>query len=273
MRSLLSVALLLLVGVASIMLLAWLFQRRLIYLPFGEVPTPRNAGQPIVEEVQFPTDDDLALHGWFFPNATSQSPFTVVVFNGNAGNRSFRVPLAASLHQAGLQVLLFDYRGFGGNAGSPTEMGLHCDARAVRRYVLSRPDIDASRLVYFGESLGSAVAINLAAQFPPALLIVRSPFPSLVDVGQIHYPFLPVRWLLEDRFAAIDTILDVTSPMLVIAGDDDQVIPLELSRHLFEAASAEKQFIVVDGANHNDYALLAGDHMITTILTTLRRLN
>ncbi len=273
MRPLLSVILVGLIGIASIMLLAWLFQRRLVYLPFGEIPSPHSAGQPLVEEVQFPTDDGLTLHGWFFPSATSRDPFTVIVFNGNAGNRSFRAPLAASLHKAGLQVLLFDYRGFGDNAGSPTELGLYRDARAVRRYAVSRPDIDAARLVYFGESLGSAIAINLATQFPPALLVVRSPFTSLVEVGQIHYPFLPVDWLLQDRFAAIDAVPGVTSPMLVIAGDDDQVVPLELSRHLFEAASAEKQFIVVGGANHNDYALVAGDLMITAILTALRQLN
>ena len=101
-------------------------------------------------------------------------------------------------------MLLFDYRGYGDSAGSPDERGLALDARAARRYLLSRPDVDAARLVYFGESLGAAVAVELAAEHPPAALVLRSPFTSMADVGSYHYPILPVRLLLRDRYAAID---------------------------------------------------------------------
>ena len=270
-----SLLLVVLVAVASVVLLAWMFQRRLIYFPLGAVLAPSDAGLASVETVEIPTGEGLTLDGWFVTSAASPSPspspspFTVIVFNGNAGNRSYRAPLAAALQAHGVQVLLFDYRGFGGNDGTPTEAGLRADARAARAYVLGRSDVDASRLVYFGESLGSAVAIGLAADHPPAALIVRSPFPSLVDVGRIHYPFLPVRLVLEDRFAAVDDIGRVTCPVLVIAGDQDRIIPLALSRRVYEAISATRELVIVEGADHNDTALLAGERMVAAIMEFL----
>ena len=198
------------VVVAGIIALAWMFQRTLIYFPFGNVPGPPDVGLTRAEVVTFPTADGLTLRGWFVPSSGSPPAYTVLVLNGNAGNRTYRAPLAVSLQQHGLQVLLFDYRGYGGNEGKPTEAGLRADAQAARSYLLDRDDVDASRLIYFGESLGTALAIGLAAEDPPAGVILRSPFPSLVEVGQRHYPFLPVRLFLQDRFAAIDDIQRVT---------------------------------------------------------------
>ncbi len=264
-----SLLLVVLVAVASVVLLAWMFQRRLIYFPLGAVLAPSDAGLASVETVEIQTGEGVTLDGWFVTSAASPSPFTVIVFNGNAGNRSYRAPLAAALQAHGVQVLLFDYRGFGGNDGTPTEAGLRTDARAARAYVLGRSDVDASRLVYFGESLGSAVAIGLGAEHPPAALIVRSPFPSLVDVGRIHYPFLPVRLVLEDKFSAVDDIGRVTSPVLVIAGDQDRIIPIALSRRVYEATSATKELVIVEGADHNDRALLAGERMVAAIMEFL----
>ncbi len=190
---------------------------------------------------------------------------TVIVFNGNAGNRAHRVELADALQRHRLQVLLVDYRGYGGNEGVPSERGLAADSRAARAYVASRADVDASRLVYFGESLGAAVAVDLAAEFPPAALVLRSPFTSMSDVGQHHYPFLPVRLLLRDRFPTIDRIRRIGSPLLVIAGDEDRIVPLEQSRRVYDAAPAAKELVVVAGADHNDLELLAGDEMIDAI--------
>ncbi len=258
--------------VAGIIVLAWMFQRTLIYFPFGEVPGPRDVGLTQAEVVTFPTADGLTLRGWFIPGASSPSPHTVLVLNGNAGNRAYRAPLAAALQQQGLQVLLFDYRGYGGNEGKPTEAGLRADARAARSYLVARGDVDASRLIYFGESLGTALAIALAAEYPPAGVILRSPFPSLVEVGRTHYPFLPVRLLLQDRFAAIDDIQRVTCPVLVLAGDRDRIIPLPQSRRLYEAATSTKELVVVAGADHNDHDLLAGDEMLAAIRRFLRQL-
>ena len=252
--------------------LVWPFQRTLIYFPFGDVPEPRAVGLAQAEAVTFPTDDGFTLQGWFVPSARPSPAYTVLVLNGNSGNRAYRAPLAASLQQRGLQVLLFDYRGYGGSEGKPTEAGLRADADAARRYMVQRNDVDATRLIYVGESLGTALAVGLASDHPPAGVILRSPFPSLVDVGRTHYPFLPVRFLLQDRYAAMEDIARVTCPVLVLAGDRDRIIPLSLSRQVYEAATSTKDFVILPGADHNDFELLAGDQMIGAITQFLGRL-
>ena len=250
----------------------WAVQRRLMYFPMGPVLEPADVGATHVERVTFPTSDGLTLHGWFFPASPSPARFTIIVFNGNAGNRSYRAPLAAALQARGHAVLLFDYRGYGGNPGTPTESGLKEDARAARAYVIGRPGVDRERVAYFGESLGTGVAVTLAAEHPPAALVLRSPFTSMVDVGRMHYPMLPVRWLLRDRYASGERIAQIGSPLLVIAGDRDSVIPLDQSRRLYDASSASpKELLIVPGADHNDAALLDGDEMITAVDAFLQR--
>src|SRR5262245_44930373 len=203
-RPMISAAVSIAVVVVVILALIWTQQRRLIYFPTADVPTTDAIGRTDIEPVSFETVDGLRLNGWFFAVEGPLPRMTVVVFNGNAGNRAHRIPLAAALHRHGLQVLLVDYRGYGGNAGTPSKKGLAADSRAARAFLVERPDVDSSRLVYFGESLGTAVAVDLAVEHPPAALVLRSPFTSLSDVGQHHYPFLPVRLLLRDRFAPIE---------------------------------------------------------------------
>ena len=258
--------------IGTVLMLLWTMQRRLMYFPVAQVPTPDEIGLTPVEHVTFETGDGLELNGWFLPVSGPSPPFSVLVFNGNAGNRAHRAPLASALHRHGLQVLLVDYRGFGGNPGTASESGLAADARAARAYVAGRSDVDATRLVYFGESLGTAVAVGLAVEHPPAGLILRSPFTSMADVRQHHYPLLPVRLLLEDRFPSIDRIPKLRSPLLVIAGEDDRIVPIQQSRRLYAAASAPKTLVVVPEAGHNDYALLAGDEMMQAIIRFLRDL-
>ena len=262
------------VAVVGIIALVWLFQRTLIYFPFADVPGPEQVGLAGTEEVTFSTADGLTLSGWFIPSSLpSPAAYTVLVLNGNAGNRAYRAPLAASLRQQGHHVLLFDYRGYGGNEGNPTEVGLRADARAARSYLVEREDVDASRLIYFGESIGTALAIALAAEYPPAGVILRSPFASLVEVGQVHYPFLPVQFLLRDRFAALNDIQRVHCPVLVLAGDRDRIIPLDQSRRVYEAAPSAKQLVILAGADHNDIELLAGDEMLAAIRRFLGQLS
>ena len=254
-------------GAAAIVLaVLWSVQRRLIYFPLAKNVPPAASVLPGAEDVTFDTTDGLRLGGWFIRAPASRDLAAVaVVFNGNAGDRSFRAPLAGALSTAGLSVLLFDYRGYGGNPGSPSEHGLIADARAARAYVASRDDVDPARIVYFGESLGSAVAVALSLEHPPAALVLRSPFTSLTDMGRLHYAFLPVRQLLRDRFDAIDQIPGLTCPVLVIAGDNDTIVPPEQSRRMFEAASGPKRFVLIPGADHNDFALLAGQQLMTEV--------
>ena len=262
----------LVVSVAVLLALIWTVQRRLMYFPARDVPAPGAIGLTGVEPVTFETRDGLPLGGWFFPVSGSSTSATVLVFNGNAGNRVHRVPLALALHRHGLQVLLVDYRGYGGNPGAPSENGLAHDSRAARAYLAGRPDVDRSRLVYFGESLGTAVAIDLAVEHPPAALVLRSPFTSMADLGRYHYRFLPFGLLLRDRFAAIDQIQRIRVPLLVIAGRDDRIVPIENSRRVYDAAVAPKTLLVLPDADHNDYELLAGDEMIQAILRLLQPL-
>jgi fermentation-respiration switch protein FrsA (DUF1100 family) len=274
------------VVIAAFLAFLWLVQRRLIYFPFpSQVPGVEQvlAG---AEEVSFETGDGLRLNGWFLPSAAAgierspggpdggpTAPATgwpaVLVFNGNAGNRSMRVPLARALSGAGWSVLLFDYRGYGGNPGSPTETGLMADARAAREYLARRSDVDPARIAYFGESLGAAVAIGLAVETPPVAIILRSPFTSLADVAAIHYPFLPARLLLADRYPSIERIGRIRVPKLFLAGDRDGLIPAELTRRLFGAAEDPKEMVLIPGADHNDFDLLAGNRLMTAIVAFL----
>jgi fermentation-respiration switch protein FrsA (DUF1100 family) len=256
-------------AIAVLLTIVWAAQRRLIYFPFGGEPEADGIGTHA--PVSFPTADGLQLNAWWFAAATSPPRATVLVFNGNAGNRAHRVPLAEALRRGSLQVLLVDYRGFGGNPGSPSERGLAADSRAAHAYVSRRPDVDRARLVYFGESLGSAVAVELAAEHPPAAIVLRSPFTSMADIGAHHYPFLPVRLLIRDRFPSIDRIVRIGAPLLVIAGDSDRVVPFEYSRRLYDAAPSPKQLEVIRGADHNDYELLAGPEMLEAVLAFVNR--
>jgi len=260
-------------AVAGVVLaLIALAQRRLIYFPSTGLPSLGEAGLDEGEPVTFDTSDGLRLGAWFVPASGPPPRVTVVVFNGNAGNRAYRAPLAASLRRHGLQVLLTDYRGYGGNPGAPSEQGLAADARAALQYLRSRPDVDQERIVYLGESLGSAVAFRLAVEQPPKGLILRSPFTSLADVGRHHYPLLPVRLLLRDRFASVDSAHQLRSPVLVIAGGRDTVVPIEYTRRLYAAIPGPKTLVELPDADHNDAELLTGDEMIQSIVRFIGQL-
>jgi uncharacterized protein len=257
------------VGLLAAVLLGliWSQQRRLIYFPWpGRLP-PASSVLTGGQEIVFTTEDGIHLGGWFLPAQGGGPAPAVLVCNGNGGNRALRVPLAAALSRAGLSVLLFDYRGYGGNLGRPSEGGLAADARAAQAWLAARPEVDPGRIAYFGESLGAAVALRLAVERPPAALILRSPFTSLTDVGRLHYPWLPVKWLLTDRYGSAARVAQLTVPLLVIAGERDPIVPSALSRRLYDAASAPKRFVLVPGADHNDAALLDGPQ---TVGETLR---
>ncbi|MFP4074245.1 MAG: alpha/beta hydrolase [Actinomycetota bacterium] len=250
-------------ALAAILGVLYLFQRSLIYLPSQNVPDAPEG----VLEVTYETEDELTLSGWFVRSSDNRG--SVIVFNGNAGNRANRLPLGQALAEAGYSVLLTDYRGYGGNRGTPSEKSLALDARAAFDYLADRVGTD--RLVYYGESLGAGVAIGLAAEKPPAALILRSPFTSLADVASAHYPFLPTSLLLIDRYQNSERIGDVQVPTLFVAGTDDTIVPADQTRRLYEAASEPKDLLMVEGAGHNDRALLDGDDLVETLVEFLDR--
>ena len=257
-------------GVVLLLLaVIWFGQRGMIYFPDGQLPAPAAYGLPDAEPQTFDTEDGLTLGGWFLPARAGATGYTLIIFNGNGGHRGYRAGLAAQLAARGLSVFLFDYRGYGGNPGLPSETGLTRDARAALAYLGRRPGVDLTRIVFFGESLGAAVAIRLALEYPPAALILRSPFSSMTAVGTHHYPVLPVRWLLRDRYPSIDRIPRITSPLLIVAGDADRIVPLSDTQELFDAAPQPKRMVVIPGADHNDQELCEGPQLVRAIVETI----
>jgi fermentation-respiration switch protein FrsA (DUF1100 family) len=269
-RVLLTVLILLLCAVAFVAL-SFALQRRLIYQPSG-LPTPAAAERlPGARDVSFPTADGLRLAGWLVPAADVRHAPTVLVASGNAGDRSLRSSLASALRRSGMSVLLFDYRGYGGNAGSPTEAGLAADVRAARQFLVSEIGVPEERLVYFGESLGAAVVTELATEHPPAALVLRSPFTDLAAVGQAAFPFLPVRLLLLDRYPVRDLIARVRVPTVVVYGAADTIVPPEQSRAVAAAAGGPVELVEVAGAGHNDDVLLDGRQLVDAVVAVTKR--
>jgi fermentation-respiration switch protein FrsA (DUF1100 family) len=258
--------------VLFVVLFSWAFQRRLIYLPStGAVPSAATmlAG---ARDVQLTTHDGLSLGAWYIPARGAAGTFTVLVANGNAGDRSLRAPLARALANQGFGVLLFDYRGYGGNLGSPSEEGLARDVRAAHRF-LTDEGVPGNRLLYYGESLGAGVVAELATEHMPAGLVLRSPFADLASVGQIHYPFLPVRALLKDRFPVAEYVARVAVPITVVYGTEDSIVPLKESRRSVAAARGPTRLVAVEGADHNDPALLYGDALMQAVMELANEIN
>jgi fermentation-respiration switch protein FrsA (DUF1100 family) len=255
------------VGVLVVLTLAYLVQRRLIYLPTGG-PVPHAADVlPGARDVRLTTADGLTLGAWYLPG---EGGHTVLVANGNGGDRTDRVALAAALRDAGFAVLLFDYRGYGDSEGEPTEAGLALDVRAARSYLVDDLRVPPDRLVYFGDSIGGAVVSELAVEYPPAGLVLRSPFTELADTAAEHYPFLPVRLLLRDRFPVVEHVRRIRVPTVVVHGSADSVVPPAQSRAVAEAAAGPVTVVEVRGADHNDPVLLTGSQVIGSVVRLTR---
>jgi fermentation-respiration switch protein FrsA (DUF1100 family) len=188
------------------------------------------------------------------------------VANGNGGDRMLRVPLAKALADQGLGVLLFDYRGYGGNPGTPSETGLALDARAARGFLVKGLGVDPHRLLYFGESIGTGVITGLAAKHPPGGMVLRSPFVELASVGRRHYPLLPVGLLLRDRYPLVRQLRSVNASVTIVYGRADSLIPPEESRAVAAAAPNLRELVEVEGADHNDAALLDGPQLVAAVV-------
>jgi len=252
--------------VALLLLVVWVFQRSLIYLPSRERVSPTAAALYGARDVALQTGDGLRLGAWYFPATRPDVGMAVLVANGNAGNRVGRAPLARALADRGLAVLLFDYRGYAGNAGRPSEQGLASDVRAARQFLVEEVGVPPGRLLYYGESLGAAVVTELATEHPPAGLVLRSPFVDLATVGRVHYPFLPVRTLLKDRYPLVSQLARVRAPTTVVYGTADSIVPPEQSQAVAESAPALIRLVAVDGADHNDSVLLDGEQLINAVV-------
>jgi fermentation-respiration switch protein FrsA (DUF1100 family) len=239
-------------------------QRHLIYFP--DPTTVPSAGEVIqgARDLTLRTSDGLTLGAWFVPpHSAADTHLAVLLVPGNGGNRLGRAGLATELSQRGLAVVLMDYRGYGGNPGSPSEAGLTEDAMAAA-LALEELGYPAERTIYFGESLGAGVVAALQARRPPAGAVLRSPFTELADVAAHHYPWLPVRQLLKDRFPVTELLSVSQVPVTVIYGDRDSVVPTELSAQVADEATSLVERVVVRGADHNDEVMF-GPHVADAV--------
>jgi hypothetical protein len=232
-------------------------EQRYIYFPDRKlIATPTAVGLAY-EEVRFAAADGTALHGWYLPGEAGRP--LVVFCHGNAGNISHRLESLDLLHGLGLSVFIFDYQGYGQSEGRPSEEGTYADARGALAWLRQRGWTPA-QLVYFGESLGAAVAVQLALEHPPAGLVLEAPFTSIAAMGRHHYLLLHLLlgWLLDARYDNLAKIGKIRSPLLIIQGEADTIVPPAMSRRLYEAAGGPKTLRLIPGANHNDLLFTGG---------------
>ncbi len=219
-------------------------QRSFIYLPDGEASAPALAGAEIV---RLDTADGEKLHAWYRAPAAGKP--LILYFHGNGGNLTIQAGLLQALTTGGYGLMAVEYRGYPGSSGSPSEKGLILDAEAAYAEVLAL-GTPAERIVVVGQSLGSGVAVALAARRKVGALVLDSPFTSALAVAQRIYGMFPVRWVMLDPFHSDQRIAKVTVPLLIVHGTADSVIPFEFGRALFELANQPKTFVPVEGAGH-----------------------
>jgi fermentation-respiration switch protein FrsA (DUF1100 family) len=229
-------------------ILAWQ-QRRLLYVPDTRRPDLLAAGLTDAQAMTVHTADGLDLLAWLSPPANDAQP-VVLYLHGNGGHIGYRAPRLAWMGRLGWGAMLLEYRGFGGNPGTPAEAGLHADAQAGYAALLGL-GIAPRRIVLWGESLGTGVAVRLASEVEVGAVLLEAPYTSILAVGQKRFPFMPVSWLLLDRFDLIGRIGTVHAPVLVMAGDRDTVIPPAMSRAVFAAANQPKVFWLAPDGGHN----------------------
>jgi len=226
--------------------------------PWEDREWARLSGLPL-EDVWFQSPDGVKLFGWFVPAPGNTMKGAMLLWcHGNAGNIIHRLDNVALLHRLGISVFLFDYRGYGRSAGSPSQQGLYLDALGAYDYLVQRRRVPAGRVVLFGRSLGGSVAGYVAGQRVAAGLLLESTFPSVAAVAKAHYFGLPMHWLLGARFPLAEHLQSVKIPTLIIHGDRDEIIPLALGKEVFAAAHTPKEFYLVKGADHNSLYRLGG---------------
>lgn len=230
-------------------LCTFFLQDRLIYFPGGPPATDPSAVGLAFEERFAVTADGLRLHAWWIPSKERSG--TVLVSHGNAGNIGDRLHLARSFRAMGFDVLLYDYRGYGRSEGRPSEEGTYLDAEAAWQLAVTELGVRPDELVLYGESLGAAVAIELARRRPAAALVAESAFTSIADVGARAYPFLPVRLLARHHYASIEKIAALELPLLLLHSPEDELVPFEHAEHLRDAASGRAELVRTTGG-HND---------------------
>ncbi|MGD8594196.1 MAG: alpha/beta hydrolase [Gammaproteobacteria bacterium] len=251
----------------ALLLILVLSQCSMVYYP--NLPSRDLTANPeqiglAYESVHFATEDQQQLHGWYVPGRGDND--VLLFFHGNAGNISHRLDSIGIFHQLDLAIFIFDYRGYGESTGKPSEQGTYRDAQAAYQYLVRERNMDPDKLIYFGRSLGGAVASHLAVNHPPKALILESTFTSAPDMASRLFPIFPMRWLTRFSYSNISNIKSIHCPVLIVHSPDDDIIPYELGRKLYDAANQPKRFLEIHGG-HNEGFILSG-HIYTDGLKT-----
>jgi fermentation-respiration switch protein FrsA (DUF1100 family) len=239
------------------LLLVWR-EPSLIYFPMRQLEwTPQRVGLSY-EDVYLTTADGVRIHGWHLPAAEPDRPdsLAVLFLHGNAGNVSHRLDKLLIFRDLGVSVLIIDYRGYGRSEGRPNERGTYADADAAYAHLVSERGVAPQRIVVYGESLGAAVAVDLASRVEVGGVVMESAFTSVVEVGQGMFPFLPVRWLVRNRYDSLSKIGRVRAPLLILHSVNDEFFPMRHPRRLLDAANEPKRLVELRGG-HNDAFLVS----------------
>jgi len=234
----------------------YIMQPKFLYSPVREVLYTPDELELDFEDVVFRSGDGLQLNGWYVPAQNSE--FTVLFCHGNGGNMMHRLDSMNIFHELGLNCLIFDYRGYGGSEGKPSEQGTYLDAGAAYKWLVEEKNTPPEKIIVFGRSLGGSIAAKLASQVKAGALVVESTFTSYADIGKKFYPYMPVRWFARFAYRTIDFIRNVNCPVMLIYSRNDEVVPFEFGQELCEAANEPKEFVEIFGS-HNDGFLVSGD--------------
>lgn len=240
-------------GYLFILLLMYLLQSQMIYHPAKLLVTDPSAAGLAFEDVIFETEDGLRLHGWFVSAASEDGAPTILYCHGNAGNISGRLEMIHFLHELGLNVFIFDYRGYGRSEGAPSETGTYRDASAAWRYLTETRGIEKGKIITMGRSLGGSIAAWLAARKDPAAAIIESSFTSAAQLAADLYPWLPVRWLIKYDYNTIAYLQNIKAPVFMAHSRDDEIVPFRHGKILFEAARKPKMFVELRGSHASGF--------------------
>ena len=261
-----------------IMIFPKFIEKRLIFFPdkSNDSTTPDAYGIEY-DDVTFRTEDGLNLNGWFVSGKKSSPDdnlHTLLWFHGNAGNINRRLDNIKMLHdRVPVNVFIIDYRQFGKSEGKVSEQGTYLDAKAALSYLHSRKDINNEKIIFFGRSLGSAVAVDLAVKEKCCALVLETPFTSIKEMGQTLYPFLSISLhFLRTKYDSLSKIKQIKVPTLIMHGDKDELVPFEQGMKLYEHANEPKEFYTIPGANHNDTHIVGGEEYFDVIRDFVNKL-
>ena len=233
----------------SILIFLFVFQRNILFVPDRSTPRLTETNVSEMSEVSIETTDGLSLTSWFYRGKVEKP--LIIYFQGNAGNISDRDYKARFLIDNDYSVLLLGYRGYGGNKGQPSEEGLSKDGEAALEFA-KRENFEASNIILYGESLGTGVVVDLGTLTKFKGIVLEAPYTSIEALAKKRYWFVPVRYLLKDKFDSISKVSQLTSPTLVLHGDSDQVIDLDYGKQLYDAIPQPKNFAAFHGGGHSN---------------------